>query len=159
MKEIIVSGKTVIVDDEDFEFVSKKKWHLVSGKSSTHVFEYFKVGRGRPLSRILLNVVSKKLVVDHINGNTFDNRRANLRICTPAENSRNRKVQKNNKVGFKGVFEVRQSGKFQAVIYAGGERHYLGQFDCPFRAARAYDAKAKELHGEFASLNFPPKPA
>jgi hypothetical protein len=93
------------------------------------------------------------LVVDHINHDTLDNRKSNLRECGMIENSRNQQKERRNKTGFKGVFWHKASRKYQAGI---GHKYgfvYLRLFDKKEDAALAYDMKAKELFGEFALLN------
>lgn len=92
-----------------------------------------------------------KLHLDHINGDSTDNRIVNLRECTHQQNHGNRKIQ-SNLSGFKGV--SKKDGKWQARVCFNFKRHYLGLFNTAEEAAKAYDAKAKELHGEFARLNF-----
>lgn len=93
--------------------------------------------------------------VDHINGNGLDNRRANLRACTNAENQRNRGRSANNKSGYKGVRWHAASRRWRAQIVSDGQQRTLGHFYSPEAAARAYDRAARQLHGEFARLNFP----
>ncbi len=92
------------------------------------------------------------LVVDHINHDPLDNRRENLRLCTSAENSRNRKLDPRNKTGFKGVSRNRHS--FVATIQVNRKLRHLGSFASAIEAARRYDEAAIALHGEFALLNF-----
>ena len=92
------------------------------------------------------------LVVDHINGDPLDNRKSNLRICTQHNNLFNQK--RGNKFGYKGVVKF-FSGKYQAMIWDGKKNNHLGMFESKEDAARAYDKAAKELHGEYAYLNFP----
>ncbi|KQR41259.1 hypothetical protein ASF71_01075 [Deinococcus sp. Leaf326] len=91
---------------------------------------------------------------DHISGDRLDNRRANLRACTQAENSRNRKMHSNNKTGFKGVSPWR--GQYRAAIHLDGEQRFLGTFPHPALAAIAYNAAARALFGPFAQLNVIP---
>ena len=88
--------------------------------------------------------------VDHVNGDKFDNRRSNLRVCSHLENSFNRKLSKNNKTGFNGVQFDKDKKKFRAII----RRKHLGYFSDPREAAIFYDKEAIKLFGEFARTNF-----
>lgn len=90
--------------------------------------------------------------VDHRNCDTLDNRRSNLRICSPSENRQNVNRRANNTSGYKGV--VKLGNRWIAQIRCDGRKHYLGCFESPEGAARAYDAAAKQLHGKFARMNF-----
>jgi hypothetical protein len=93
--------------------------------------------------------------VDHVNGDTLDNRRANLRLCPHSSNGRNlRKWASPTSSQYKGVC-MRPNGKWQAYVSLGGRQKYLGLFETEGAAARAYDAEARTLFGEFAKLNFP----
>jgi len=147
----IALSKTIValVDDADFEAVSRVKWypHKVSG----HIYARGKVdGKSQYLHRTLLNP-AQQMVVDHINGNTLDNRRVNLRAATRAENARNCGAYKGRP--FKGVFP--QVGGYMARIVVDRKPIYLGYFKDIEDAARAYDAAAIKEFGEFAWLNFP----
>lgn len=95
---------------------------------------------------------------DHINGVKDDNRIANLREATRAENACNSSQRINNTSGYKGVGYRKDINKFRARCYDrdGNERH-LGHFSTAIEAARAYDDFARIEHGEFARLNFPDK--
>jgi len=92
--------------------------------------------------------------VDHINRNGLDNRRANLRLATRAENTRNAKLSRRNTSGFRGVSFDHFSGRWLAIVKSDGKTYRLGAFATPEEAAFAYDFAAAALHGEFASTNF-----
>jgi hypothetical protein len=102
------------------------------------------------MHRLLLNP-PEGVEVDHINGNTLDNRRANLRICTHAENSRNRRGRSNSKSGVKGVTPY--PGGWRATINVNGKNVHLGCFTNIDDAAEAYDEAATRYYGEFARTN------
>ena len=87
--------------------------------------------------------------IDHINGIKDDNRILNLRNCTQQQNRLNQGDYSSNTSGYKGVVWNKSRNKWQAQIRFKEEHFYLGQFDCPKEASEAYEAKAKELHGEF----------
>lgn len=86
--------------------------------------------------------------IDHINGVRTDNRIANLRLASHTENSRNRKVGKNNLIGVKGVSH--QKKRYRAEIQADGRRIVLGTFATAEEAHAAYSAAAEQFHGQFA---------
>ena len=147
MKQITLANKSTfaLVDDSDFECVNQWKWHLdITG------YAVRKPKSGKIyMHRLLLNVGAKQ--VDHINGNTLDNRRSNLRPSTIAENRRNKGPKSENTSGYKGV--TKRKNKWIAQISANGTGYYLGIFDNKESAAKAYNKAATQLHGEFAKLN------
>lgn len=91
--------------------------------------------------------------LDHINGIKSDNRICNLRIATPAENQRNKGIQKNNKTGAKGVWFYAKIDRYVASIYVNGRRNHLGQHKTLEQAKLAYEAAAIKLHGDFARFD------
>lgn len=92
--------------------------------------------------------------IDHKNGIKTDNRPENLRPATRTQNGQNRKIQQNNS-GYKGVHRRKTGHKFSAAIRVNKILISLGNFDCPIKAAEAYDAAALKHFGEFARINFP----
>lgn len=131
---------------EDIDIVSKLKWGM-TGAGYAH--GSLLNGKKILLHRYILETGNE---VDHINGDKLDNRRSNLREATSSQNKMNKGSQSNNNTGYKGI---RRNGKgYCAKINANGENFYLGQFKNKEDAARAYDAAAKVIFGEFAVLNF-----
>jgi hypothetical protein len=178
-KEIIiesqVTGKfTILIDEEDWDKVKEHTWrvrqkphtnyvrtnipHPEGGFRNGRLNKDGSIGRWRRQTTLTLHRLimdpPKGVHIDHINGNGLDNRKCNLRMCTKSDNAKNRKLNKNNTSGFKGVSPT-ISRKLPWVAQISGR--YLGRFDDVIEAAKAYDEAAKELHGEFANLNFPEK--
>lgn len=150
--EIEVQGRRMLVDADDFQFVSSSRWNLHRSKCGRL---YAQNGRGL-LARLLLDA-PEGMHVDHKNGNTLDNRRCNLRVCTHSENQWNRK-RSHGATKLKGVTRIsdpRAVRKWRATIQKHGRRTTLGMFYTALEAAFAYDSAAVELFGEFASPNFP----
>lgn len=142
------NGATFLFSKEDYDLVSSRKWAMnMDGYAvTTDTQERF--------IRLILNARDDDYV-DHINMDPTDNRRENLRICSWSDNNCNKVLQRNNTTGFKGVSFHKDAGKYKSIIWKDGVRHYLGLFEMPEDAAQAYDDAARELHGEFARLNFP----
>ena len=100
--------------------------------------------------------VPQGLVVDHINHDGMDNRRANLRAATRAQNIRNRKkFAKSSGSKYKGIYFRKNTRKWEVLITFERKKIFLGCFRSEIDAAKAYDRAAMKYHGEFASLNFP----
>ena len=87
------------------------------------------------------------LIIDHKDGNPANNRWSNLRAATALEQQWNRRLGKTNSSGFKGV--CRHRSKWIAQIRVNGANRYRGVYETPEQAAAAYEAAARELHGEF----------
>lgn len=111
----------------------------------------------KKLHREILNLTDPKIVVDHINGNTFDNRRSNLRPCNHTDNVKNQRLRRAKKSTsrFKGVTFNRGSliNPWLAQINADCKHYSLGCFPTEEDAAHAYDEAAIRLHGPFARTN------
>lgn len=158
MKKIPLSqGKFAIVDDEDYDrLIAMGKWSYQRGyavrtyreKTNQGVF----IKKNTSMHRVLLNA-NEGDIIDHINGDRFDNRKSNLRICSNAQNIRNSGLRKNNLSGFKGVYFHKRTGKWYSQIRTDKKRLFLGSFETDIQAAIAYNAAALIHHGQFAKLN------
>lgn len=109
-------------------------------------------GKSVSLPRLILRCPAG-FVIDHIDGNTLDNRKSNLRICKQSENRLNTTGKTRRVSRFKGVSRSRD--KWRAEICRDGARVHIGVFLTEEDAAKAYDERAAHLHGDFARLNFP----
>jgi len=175
-REIIIESKkygnhTVLIDEEDWEKVSQYNWHLRYNRGVFYAITNIPhpdggfLGSTRAKRRSTLQIhrlivdVPQGLVVDHKNHNGLDNRKSNLRVCTPAENARNRRLAKKTASGYKGVRRNGSDNCWQARIRIGKKLRNIGCFATAEEAALAYDAKALELFGEYAHLNFPDEPS
>jgi hypothetical protein len=164
MKEIqLTQGKSALVDDTDYERVNRFKWHAINnhGFRATRVVTVEGRQTTIHMSRFIMNCTDPNLFVDHINHNTLDNRRDNLRVCTAKENQWN-KIKERTKQSspYKGVF-VRAVGnrlRISARIRINGRLKQIGDFKTLEDAAHAYDQAAVKYFGEFACVNFPIRP-
>ena len=111
----------------------------------------------QPIGRVILaiNKQGRNVQCDHVNGDIHDNRLENLRIVKPVQNMQNQDLRSNNKSGYIGVSWHKASMAWRSRISAPEGEIYIGLFNSAKEAALARDAKAKELRGEFAVLNFP----
>jgi len=142
-------GFYAYVDAADCERLSRYNWRLQNGYAARR-----EKGRTIYMHREIARP-PRGMTVDHKNRNRLDNTRDNLRVCTQQENSHNNGKHKGSSSRFKGVGYNREKRKWFAKAYIDGQRIWLGYHDEETVAAKAYDAKAVELFGEFAHLNFP----
>lgn len=163
MKEIpITKGYVALVDDEDFDWLSQWKWQarFIPGRTvyaqRTQRLTPGVHGLRKTITmhRAIMNAPDG-LDVDHVNLDGLDNRRANLRLCTPSQNAYNVGVRPHSRSGYKGVRFHKQSGLWRARITVAGVVISLGYHNTAEDAARAYDAAARREHGAFARVNFP----
>lgn len=158
MKEIQLSqGKVALVDDEDFERLSKMRWHAQVIGNSWYAKRHFWSKPDKKyltwyMHRIVMNAPDS-MVVDHKDHNTLNNQKVNLRVCTKAQNNINTSKRPNTSSKFKGVCYFKSRDKYIAYIEHASKRTYLGYHKTEEDAAKAYNKKAIEIHGQFAQLN------
>ena len=141
------------------------KWALIAAGNLQGKYTQLCIGANllllhRVIAEVFLNdgkPLTTKQEVDHIeraDGSHAQDRLRNLRIVSRSQNAMNQRINRNNTSGYKGISLRKPTGKWRAEIMSGGRRKYLGYFPTAESAALAYDKAAKELHGEFAKLNF-----
>ena len=160
MKEIeLTRGQVALVDDDDYEILNQYKWHAlfdkVGGGYYAKTCQAIPVGgiTSNLMHRAILKVASDFVHVDHVNHNTLDNTRGNLRIATPSQNGANRKRNINNISGFKGVSWRNDRNKWVVNIKVNQRKIWIGAYGDIIIAARAYNNAAIKYFGEYALLN------
>ena len=147
------------VSPEDAEKVLLHKWSFTNGPDGRDYVRSIDRSTRPPrqikLHRYLLDA-PEGMQVDHINGDPLDNRRENLRLATASQNQANRRKREAATSIYKGVSWHKKAGKWRATIGIGnGKQEHLGFYDDPKIAATAYDVRALQLWGAYASLNLP----
>ena len=159
MPEIqLTKGQVTEVDEADYPSLSTSKWWALLTHSGNH-YAIRSVTRQGVKRKVYmhreLTSCPDGLEIDHINGDTLDNRRTNLRVCTRNQNGKNQHRRK--RVGssrYKGLFWASRDGKWRVRIMVDGRYVHLGYFQDEEEGALAYNEAAIKLHKEFASLNF-----
>lgn len=153
MKTIpLTHGKFTIVDDEDYEILSRHKWFFLNRGYAAR----YKKRHERETSKKVLVLMHRFIMgappgleVDHRDGQKLLNARFNLRICTHRSNVINKCINKIHISGLKGAHWHKQHGYYTSSIYVDGKHVHLGCFETAQQAHEAYCAKARVLHGEF----------
>ena len=155
MKSIFLTkNKVAFVDDEDYKWLSEWVWCAKeSGGNKFYAVRRKSIQGFHVYMHKEIMKANKNQNVDHINGNTLDNRKDNLRICTHKQNLRNQKLSSANTSGYKGVSWNKRDKIWHAYIKVDQKRIHLGLFKNKINAAVAYNAAAEAYFGEFARLN------
>jgi hypothetical protein len=153
MKEIkLTQGKVTLVDDDMFDYLNQWKWyysHDGYAERKVYVNKKYKLLK---MHREILGL-SGAICTDHINRNTIDNRKENLRIANKSQNGANRSFNKNSLSGIKGVCFDKNRNKWRASIGFQNKWIHIGRYKNIEEAIGAYNNKAIELFGEFAYIN------
>jgi len=156
----LTRGKFAVVDPEDYPRLVRYKWYAHKSPHTFYAVRSLTNGKKLPRKNSYMHHlvidIPPGLFCDHINHNGLDNRKANLRLATLAQNIRHRRKFKiPSRSGYKGVDWVARQRKWRARITINRRRIYLGSFKNQIQAAEAYDKAAEKYHGRFAVLNFP----
>jgi hypothetical protein len=147
---IEIKGYRILIDDDMAPAILARKWHVSRRNYGVYFATTVWTFNGKSYEVRLHRIIAEAppgVLVDHRNGNTFDNRRENLRWCTDSQNAQNRSDSHSGIVGYRGVTIAGK--KFRAKITVGKQIIHIGCFDTPEEASEAYETKAKELFGEF----------
>lgn len=149
---VLTCGAEVLVDDADIPLVGQYKWHL---SHNGYVVRRVRIDGRKPIIYLHRAIMSADWAgdIDHINGDRLDNRRQNLRYATRSENNMNARARKGTASRHKGVTWHKQDRLWWAYIKHEGKQRSLGMHKTEADAARAYNAAAKRLFGDFARLN------
>ncbi len=152
-KEIeLTQGYKAIVDDADYECLNKMKW-CVSECKGGYLSAMTNAPSGvKPRTIKMHRLITKAMVgqdVDHINGNSLDNRSCNLRLCNRSQNLCNHHKRRAGVSGYTGVSPHGNSGRWRAYVNKNGRQLHCGYFDTAIEAAKERDRVAKIIHGEF----------
>lgn len=153
-------GKFALVDDDDFELVSKFKWsatepdHRRSIYARTNIKGVDGKYHTERMHRLILGLQrGDGKIVDHVNGNGLDNSRKNLRISSHSDNAANVAIHRGNKSGYKGVNYRRDRGTWKAEVRRNGITVYCATSHCIHLAALKYNDNAVRFHGASVWLN------
>lgn len=145
----LTQGQYAIVDIEDFEWLNQWKWHAHKNniKYITRFYAIRSKRQGKKIQKIFMHRLiinpSHNLQIDHINGNTLNNQKSNLRIATNRQNQQNRHHPKTSK--YTGVSWKKDHRKWQAQIYINGKVKFLGYFDDEYEAYLKYEKAESDL--------------
>jgi hypothetical protein len=153
----LTRGYSTFIDAEDAVLASFKwrvriletRMYAVRNAGPRHQVKHFALHR-LVVERMLGRSLTGADVIDHIDGDGLNNRRANLRLCTTSQNGANRGKQSNNTSGFKGVSWHKASNRWRATINVNGKHKHIGNFETPEAAYKAYCEAAAYYFGEFA---------
>jgi hypothetical protein len=155
MKTIpLTRGLVALVDDADFEALSRFRWSAAPRKRRVYAARHDNTKAGRPTVLMHSQILPCAATVDHRDGDGLNNQRANLRPATIQENLRGRcRKREGTSSKFRGVSWRPDKGKWAVAICSNGVPRHLGYFSDERDAAKTYNDHAKILFGDFASLN------
>lgn len=156
----LTRGKFAIVDPDDFYRLNLHKWSASPVGRKFYAVRTVNGSKGKRNRYLRMHReiagTPKGLECDHINGDSLDNRRANLRSATRRQNCWNNSKRKPKSLSkYKGVSYSTRGKPWKAMITVNGKWTYLGSYDDEKEAARAYDKAARKHFGQYARPNFP----
>lgn len=156
-KIFLTQNQVAVVDNNDYKWLAQYKWCAHSGRWGTYAVRNYQTSNGRCtilMHREIMNPLPEFLV-DHIDHNTLNNQRCNLRIVTARQSSANCRKSLGTTSRYKGVSRCTKTGKWVVHIRTYGKCTHLGQYTSEYEAAIVYDTYARKYFGSCAHLNFP----
>lgn len=153
----LTQGQFAMIDDADFEAVSQFKWHASKSCGRFYAKRGLRKSNGKLTTQFLHHFLMPGVsMVDHIDGNSLNDQRENMRPATYRQNARGfRRKAKGKTSKFRGVYWKQKNKKWVASLVVHRKTLHLGIFKSETDAAHAYDSAALFYHGEWASTNFP----
>lgn len=150
-------GFTAFIDDEDLPLIEgSSAWYAVTKGAVTYAARtlYDKNRTPKRFRQYMHRLIKPKIDrIDHLDGNGLNNTKGNLRAATASQNAVNSKMRSTNTSGYRGVTFNKNANKWLAQIRINSKNTYLGLFECPIEAAKAYNKEAVEHFGEYAKIN------
>lgn len=161
MKQIVLTqGRMTAVDDSDFDRLHKHRWFYAArhdGRATGYAIRHIRLSKTRVkvvrLHREVIGDPPHGMNIDHIDGDTLNNRRSNLRFATSSQNLANSPLRRDNITGAKGVHWHKGRQRYTASIGFNGKRIWLGAFGTVKQASRAYAEASIELYGSFSRVS------
>lgn len=152
MKKIkLTKGYEAIVDDEDYEYLNQWKWHYSCGYAVRE--RHYKAKPKTMRMHRVVNNTPEGMITDHINRNTLDNRRCNLRTVTNVENQRNKVKSSRNTSGVTGVSWHTGYKRWIARVNMKNKRIELGSYINFEDAVRSRIEGEKKYYGQVYSVD------
>ena len=161
---INIKGYDVQIDDEDWDRVKGYTWRICTKEAKGGLYYFHSNTKRDPITRKFKDVRLHRLimgcttgdgmVVDHINHDTLNNMKNNLRITTPAGNTRNSRISIRNTSGYKGVSYYKRDNLYLVSVKVNGKTYNAGRKKDLIEAAKLYDMAAIGMFGEYACINF-----
>lgn len=146
----LTRGYEAVIDADDVQLVSGMNWYACVTPWTVYPARKIRGSTEIRMYNVLIADKPTGFVVDHIDCNGLNNLRSNLRLATPSQNQHNKRRQKNNKSGLKGVSFDKKNKKWLSCICLNGRRYNLGRYQTPEQAHEAYRKAADDMHGHFS---------
>jgi hypothetical protein len=147
----LTRGYETVIDAADVPLVDDRNWCAINSGNTVYAYR-MDYSKAKPRAVYLHREIMGQpdgFEVDHKNGDGLANCRKNLRVATKSQNSCNSRISSANTSGFKGVSFYKRNRSWVARIKVNQISKYLGMFDSPEEAHKAYCRASEELHGEF----------